>query len=483
MRTHLIKENRILQMAWLSLLTIVFASFTSCTNKQTEEKAEEEPVAKQNILFIAVDDLNDWIGPLKGHPQTKTPNIDKLASRAVLFTNAHTAAPACNPSRVALMTGQYPTSTGIYINPQPWRPVLPDVITLPEYLRDNGYTAIGAGKIYHGAYPDPQGWDDYFPSKEKTKPDDPTPENVPVNGIPKTSHFDWGPLPDEESQMGDAKVAEWIAGQLQSDHEKPFFLAAGIYRPHLPWYVPQKYFDNYPIEDIQLPAFLEEDLDDVPEAGIKMAKPDGDHAKVTKHDQWQKAVQGYLASIEFADAQVGKIIDALDKSKYKDNTIVVLWSDHGWHLGEKQHWRKFSLWERSTRIAFMVIAPNVTKPGKSMRPVNSVDIYPTLLDLTGLPKKEDLDGLSLRPLLESPDANWERPSITTHGRGNHAIRDDQWRYIRYEDGGEELYDLENDANEWKNLASDEAYAEVKSRLSKWLPKSEAPSAPLENSYK
>ena len=448
-----------------------------------KQRTQETLTSRQNILFISVDDLNDWIGALQGHPQAHTPNIDRLASRGVLFTNAHAAAPACNPSRVALMTGLLPTTSGIYMNNQPWRLILSDAVTLPQYFKTHGYETLGAGKIYHLRFPDPDSWDSYFPSKTKTKPDDPVPEERPLNGIPNTKYFDWGPIEAQDEDMGDSKVADWVIQQLQTTHEKPFFLASGFYRPHLPWYVPQAYFDHYPLDSVQLPMILQDDLADIPFAGIAMAKPEGDHKNVVKHNQWQKAVQGYLASIEFVDAQVGRVIEALDQSVYKDNTIVVLWSDHGWHLGEKSHWRKFSLWERSTRVAFLVFAPRVTKPGgRSSRPVNLIDIYPTLIDLAGLPKKKELDGISLRPLLELPEANWNRPSLTTHGRGNHSVRDEQWRYIRYADGSEELYDHKADDLEWYNLANDPRYTHIKKQLSSWIPSTEATSAPSMSLY-
>lgn len=457
-----------------TLVLLAFCcAFTNC-NKQSEEKT------KKNILFISVDDLNDWVGVLKGRPQATTPNIDRLASQGVLFTNAHTAAPACNPSRVAVMTGLYPTSTGIYHNNQPWRPVLPNTVTMPEYFRSNGYTAMGAGKIYHVPYPDPKAWDYYYPSKTKTKPDDPLPEVLPSNGIPNKGWFDWGPLKNNNKDMGDYKVAEWVIDQLGKSHEKPFFLAAGMWRPHLPWFVPEEYFNHYPLDSVQLPPYLDNDLEDIPAEGVKMAKRSNDHERVIEYNQWKQAVQGYLASIEFADAQVGRILDALNKSKYRDNTTVVLWSDHGWHLGEKEAWRKFTLWERSTRVTFMIVDPEVTKPGISSRPINLIDVFPTLIDLTGLPKKEDLDGLSLLPLLKLNESNWSsRPSITTHGRGNHAIRDDRWRYIKYSDGSEELYNHQNDDNEWTNLTNNAEYFEVKTRLAKWIPQNEAVSAPID----
>jgi arylsulfatase A-like enzyme len=442
--------------------------------------AQETGSSKPNVLFIAVDDLNDWTGVLGGHPQTRTPHIDRLASKGMLFTNAHTAAPACNPSRVALMTGLYPTTTGVYLNSHPWRPVLPDAVTLPQYFTAQGYKAMGAGKIYHGRYPDPASWNYYFPSQTKNKPDDPVPDQRPVNGIPNTAHFDWGPVQVDDQEMGDAKVAEWVIGQLQASHEKPFFLACGIFRPHLPWYVPQSYFDDNPLEAVILPVTLDNDLDDIPPAGVAMARPERDHKNVLEYNQWNHAVRGYLASITFADKQVGKVIQALEESDYSDNTIVVLWIDHGWHLGEKSHWRKFSLWERSTRVTFMIVAPGIEPGSRTSRPVNLVDIYPTLIDLAGLPEKEGLDGQSLRPLMESPMAAWNRPALTTHGRGNHTVRDDRWRYIRYADGSEELYDHQTDPNEWTNQAGNPNYANIKAELAEWIPKTEAPSAPTRN---
>jgi arylsulfatase A-like enzyme len=211
-----------------------------------------------------------------------------------------------------------------------------------------------------------------------------------------------------------------------------------------------------------------------------MAKPEGDHRKVVEAKQWEKAVQAYLACISFADAEVGRLLDALDRSEHARNTIIVLWSDHGWHLGEKQHWRKFALWEEATRVTFMVVAPGVTKPNsRSARTVNLMDIYPTLIDLCGLPRKPELEAASLVPLLRDPQAKWERPSLTTYGCNNHAVRSERWRYIRYADGSEELYDHDADPLEWKNLAHEAKYASVKTDLAKWLPKVNAPDAPTE----
>ena len=441
--------------------------------------------AKPNVLFIAIDDLNDWIGALGGHPQARTPNLDRLAKRGVLFTRAYCAAPSCNPSRAALMTGILPSTSGVYHNSQPWRPAMPKAVTLPQHFTQHGYWSAGSGKIYHGRYPDPASWQTYFPDQKKNKPTDPLPAERPINGIPKTAHFDWGPVAKPSKAMGDYQVADWIIGQLNREHDKPFFLACGIYRPHLPWYVPQKYFDLFNESEIQLPPTIKDDLNDVPAAGVKMAKPQGDHAKVSKHNQWQKAVHGYLASIAFADEQVGRVLNALEKSSHASNTIIVLWTDHGWHLGEKEHWRKFTLWERAGRTPVMFVVPKGiskalaqgTQAGTRVdRPVGLIDIYPTLLDLCGLSENKALEGQSLVPLLANSKAKWDRPALTTFGRNNHALRTPQWRYIRYGDGSEELYDHQTDPNEWTNLADKPQHAGLKKELAKWFPKKNAPGA-------
>ncbi|MFC1635413.1 sulfatase-like hydrolase/transferase [Planctomycetota bacterium] len=435
---------------------------------------------RPNVLFMAIDDLNDWVGCLGGHPDVKTPNLDKLASRGVLFTNAHCSAPACNPSRASLMTGILPSTSGVYHNPDPWRksPALENAATIPQHFMANGYSAVGGGKIYHGGFPDPPSWQSYFPSQKKNKPDDPVPPNRPVNSIPKTAHFDWGPVDVPDEDMGDRKVAAWAIKELEKKHRKPFFVACGFFRPHLPWYAPKKYFDMYPPDKITLPNVNESDLDDVPPLGKKMAKPQGDHAKVLKYKQWRKAIQGYLASISFVDTCVGRVIDALNRSDYTDNTVIVLWSDHGWHLGEKLHWRKFSLWEEATHNVLMIVAPDVTRPGqRCSRPVTMVDIYPTLIELCNLTAKNELEGTSLVPLLKNPKAKWERPALTTHGRNNHSLRCERYRYIRYSDGTEELYDHDKDALEWNNLAGDPKYTEVKKQFAQWLPTTNVPDVP------
>lgn len=438
-----------------------------------DEVAAEDTQRPPNVLFIAVDDLNDWTGFLGGHPQARTPHLDRLAARGVAFERAHCNAPACNPSRVSLLTGRRPSTTGVYHNDQPWRPVLPDAITLPQHFAAAGYEVAGGGKIFHNSFNDRPSWPEWFPAGTHPEPD-----AIPVNGIPGTAHFDWGPVDVSDEAMGDHRTVSWAIDKLHADRDRPFFLAVGLIRPHLPWYVPRSYFENHPLDGIVLPETRGDDLDDIPPAGVAIARPQGDHRKVIEHDQWAKAVQGYLASIEFADAEIGRLLDALDAGGHADDTIVVLWGDHGWHLGEKQHWRKFALWEEATRVPLIIAAPGLTSPGRrSGRTVTLLDLYPTLVELCDLPDLDGLEGNSLVPLLRDPNAAWDHPALTTHGRGNHAVRDERWRYIRYADGSEELYDHEADPMEWTNLAGDPSRRSVKAELARHLPDTNAPDAP------
>ena len=441
------------------------------------------PAKKPNILFIAIDDLNDWIGCLGGNKQAKTPNLDKVAARGTLFTSAHCAAPLCNPSRAALMTGVRPSTSGVYDNNQPFRqaPVLKNAATLGQHLKANGYRSLGMGKIFHnggvGPYGDTDTWDEYT-----SPPAFPGPRGEGTAGAAKQGHFDWAPLDLSDEEISDTKTAAWAARQLAAKHDKPLFLATGIFRPHLPWYVPKKYFDLYPLDSIDLPIVKEDDLNDVPAQGRKFAKADGDHRRVTQAGKWKEAVQAYLASISYCDMVVGRVMRALETSPMGKDMHVVLWSDHGWHLGEKSHWRKFSLWEESTRNVMMWNVPGLTKPGSRCdRTVSLIDIYPTLCDLAGLAPpalngKPQLDGQSLVPLLKNPAAPRREPAITTYFQNNHAIRAERWRYIHYADGGEELYDRRQDPMEWTNLAAKPELASTKAALAAWLPKhNEAPS--------
>jgi len=455
--------------------------------------AEGDVIRQPNVLFISVDDLNDWIEPLGGHPQARTPNLNRLAEQAVTFTNAYTASPACNPSRTAMLTGMHTYRTGMYSNYQFWREVLPNAITLPNYFSVNGYWSAGAGKIFHNDQPDPQSWDDYFPSKEKHMPDYFRPVPGGTVNMPAFENmygdFDWSPIDIADDETGDFQSVDWIINQLQREHERPFFLAAGIYRPHVPWYVPREYFEMFPLESVTLPLVLENDLGDIGERGRDLAYRGGNyHRHVVEAGQWERAAQGYLASIAYADAMVGRLLDALDASPYADNTIVVLWSDHGWQLGEKEHWRKFALWDNIARVVLMIrvpkgiaALPDGSADGeRSQRITSLMDVFPTLVELAGLPEKDGLDGHSLVPLLRDPAADWDYPAITTYDFSEYSIRTARWRYIRYIDGSEELYDHDNDPEEWTNLADDPDYADVKNAMAALIPADPAPLA--ETSY-
>ena len=456
--------------------------------------------AKPNVLLLSVDDMNDWVGCLGGYPGVKTPNIDALAARGALFRDAHCSSPLCCPSRTALLTGKRPDTTGVYGNDDFWRPAHPDIVTLPMYMRANGYYAAGAGKIFHhtSGFNPPDQWDEFriqqfddpwyrrvswYPWVEKI----PNPEGHPFNGMAGddfAGEFDWGVLPFyDEADYGDMHAVRYAQDFLKRDHDKPFFLATGFWHPHIPLFAPQKYFDLYPPEEVRLPEVPDNDLDDLPEQAQKLAAVRrAEHERILREGKWRDAVRAYLASISFADAMVGYVLDALAESPYADNTIVVLWSDNGWHLGEKRHWHKSTLWQRATHVPMIWAGPGVEATGMARRqPVELLDIYPTLVELLGLPARNDLEGASLGPLLRDPGAS-RRPAVSTFERGNHVVLSEKWRYIRYADGSEELYDRVNDPNDWFNLAGRGDLAEVKRQMAAWAPKTSAPSVASRDEY-
>ena len=461
-RKHMLRHTLICLLAATSLgyLPIVHA-------------ADEPTKPKQpNVLFIAIDDLNHWVGYLGRNPQTQTPNMDRFAKSGVAVTKAYCTAPACNPSRASLMSGQRPSTTGCYLNEQNWRPGISEDKLLNSHFFKAGYDVYGSGKIYHGAADRGGDWTDYFAGVRNPNKVDSKLENVGGGLL-------FGKLPISDEEMPDYAVVSYALEKLKEKHDKPFFLAVGLSKPHLPFAVPAKWFDKFPLESIELPPHRDDDLDDVPPAGIKMSKRDSDHAKVLKSGRWKELVQAYLASIAFCDAQVGRLLEGFEASPYRDNTIVVLWSDHGWSLGEKEHWRKFALWEEPTRTVFAWRVPGVTQPNMICdRAIDYSSIYPTLCELAGLPLPSHLDGHSLAPLLKNPKAAWEFPAVTTQGIKNHTVRDDNWRYIRYANGDEELYDDQHDPLEYTNLAKKPEYADRKAELAKWLPKSDAPDLPM-----
>lgn len=426
--------------------------------------------ARPNVLVIAVDDLNHWIGPLGRNKQIRTPNIDRLAARGVTFANAYAAAPACNPSRAALMSGLRPSTTGVYLNSDDWRPHVSREKTLVSHFRANGYLTLGAGKIYHSQLDRKEEWDDY--GTERRRP------CTPLNPTDGVGAIKFSPMDCGDEHISDYSVADYGIAQLQRAHDKPFLLTIGFRKPHMPWNVPKKYFDMYPLDRIELPPYRDADLDDVPPAGVKLARAPGsnapdvpsDHELMLRSGRWKEAVQAYQAAISYVDGQIGRVLDALDKSPFRDKTLVVLFGDHGWSLGEKRHWRKFALWEEPTRAPLIWVAPGVAKAGAtSTRTVDFMSIYPTLAELCGLQIPPHVEGVSIRPLLTDPAAAWDRPALMTHGYRNHAVRSARWRYIRYENGDEELYDELGDPFEWTNLAVDARQEGVKRELARFLP--------------
>ncbi|MCX6327735.1 MAG: sulfatase [Bacteroidia bacterium] len=464
-----------------------------CNNAKS---AEYSKPAHPNVLFIAVDDLNDWVGYLGERDGIVTPNLDRLAGKGCAFTNCMTASPVSHPSRVAIMTGVHPLRSGIAKNvykkksaswregPDAGNQVLKNVVTLSQQFRNHGYYAAGGGKIFHalqwsdGTENDPGTWDYYFPDALATIPFQVRPQdlvddsfagltpNRPNGGTKDKQYFGAHSLPIEDSVMSDYKVVDWAISELNKKHEKPFFLACGVFRPHMPWEVPQKYFDIYPLDKIQRPLVLENDLADA-----------HDHTRknwqqwVLENNVWEKFLQGYQSSITFSDAMVGRLLKAFDKSKYAKNTIIVLWSDNGMHMGEKQNWEKFTLWEESCRVPLIICVPwmrnSITRVDQS---VSTIDIYPTLCDLCGFETPADCDGKSLVPYLKGDKSVEEVPAMTTYRAemNGDGIKLENYRYIRYTDGFEELYDHSKDPNEWTNLSENPEYATVKQKLSNWL---------------
>ena len=461
-------------------LVVIFASSITLPHCVSAERP--------NVLMIAIDDLNDWIEPLGGHPDVQTPNMRKLAERGMTFANAHCQAPLCNPSRTSIMTGFRPTTTGIY-GLSPWfRNVdeFADTVTLAQHFHNNDYQTLIGGKIYHGGYGRRGG---AIPECDVLGPKagvGARPESKLIPPTPGGNHplMDWGTFPHRDEDKGDWLIASWAVEQIKSmPGDKPFFLAAGFFLPHVPCYATQKWFDLYPDETLTMPPMLDRDRDDTPMSSwyIHWDLPEPRASWLKANNQLRPLVRAYLASISFVDSQVGRILQALENSPYADNTIVVLWSDHGYHLGEKEISGKNTLWTRSTRIPLIFAGPGVVNSSQCDQPAELLDLYPTLAELAGLSIPEHVEGISLVPQLTDPTTARERPAICSHNAGNHSVCDTRWRYIRYADGGEELYDRHADPNEFVNLlAEGEDRSEVTAvveNLAKWLPQDDRPLAP------
>ena len=436
-----------------------------------------------NVLFIAVDDMNDDLGCF-GHPLVKSPNIDRLAGQGIAFSHAYNQFPLCSPSRSSLLTGLRPDSTRVFDLHYHFRQGLPDVVTLPQMFMRNGYYVARVGKIYHYGNPGEigtNGLDDKVSWQERYNPsgmDHTSLEQDIINYTPTRglgSSLAWySDSIGRDTAHTDGKVAD-IAIRLLDQHKKgPFFLAVGFYRPHCPWVTPKKYFDLYSLDEITLPEVNEETKKNYPPLALASTRPWPDFG-VTR-EQARQSKLAYFASISFVDAQVGRVLHALDSLGLRDNTLVVFWSDHGYHLGEHGLWFKRSLFEEAGRTPLVFSYPGMQHRGAVCdRLVELVDIYPTLADLTGLQPPPGLQGVSLKPLLENPQAPWDRPAFTQVQRGKipgHSIRTEKWRYNEWDYGkkGRELYDEVNDPHELHNLADDPRYADVVKKLQEQLHK-------------
>ena len=441
--------------------------------------------AQPNILFIAIDDQNDWIGCLDGHAHAKTPNIDGLAARGTLFSNAHCQAPLCNPSRTSLMTGLRPSSTGIY-GLAPWIKTIPefeDHVTLPQYLANHGYRTYTAGKIYHGGNGRKKN-DREFDVIGTAAGVGVRPKQKLVADMPsKHKLVDWGVFPHEDKDKGDWKVADWavetLQGEIKDNPDQPFFLSVGFFLPHVPCYATQKWFDLYPDDDRILPPMLKNDRADTPRFSwyLHWKLPEPRLKFLEDANQKTNLARSYLASTSFVDSQIKRLLEALDNSGQADNTIIVLWSDHGFHLGEKEITGKNTLWEESTRVPLIFAGPGIAKGANCSQPAELLDMYPTLIDLCGLPKNNILEGHSLTPQLKNATTKRAFPAITTHNHDNHSVRSERYRYIQYADGTEEFYDLKTDPNEWTNRASDASVQSLIEQHKKYLPTTNRPPAP------
>ncbi len=437
---------------------------------------------RPNVLFIAVDDLNDWVGPLGGHPQARTPHLDRLAARGTLFANAHCQAPLCNPSRTSLLIGRRPTSTGLYGLAPGLRAVAAtrDAVTLPQHFAAHGYQTACFGKVFHdGSVPPGQRTNEF--QVWGPAPPIPTPPRKFVATPDPIRAMDWGVYPVDDRDQADGQIAGAAIAHLNAQAPgRPFFLAVGFRLPHVPCFASEQWFDLFPPEaEIALPAVRDDDRADVPPFAwnLHWKLPEPRLSWLKTSGQWRPLVRAYLASTAFMDSQIGRLLDALDASGAASNTVVVLWSDNGWHLGEKGITGKNSLWEPSTRVPLLFAGPGVAAGEVCRQPAELLDIFPTLSELCGLPAPAGLEGHSLGPQLRDAGTARPWPALTTHNPGNHAVRSLRWRYIRYADGSEELYDLAADPEEWTNRAADPALREVIAEHARWLPRDEAPHAP------
>ena len=441
----------------------------SALGYSTDISAEQ----KLNVLFIAVDDMNCDVG-CYGNAQVKTPNIDRLAKMGVRFEHAYCQFPLCSPSRSSLMTGLRPDTTQVYDLQKHFRTVMPDVVTLPQCFMRGGYFAARVGKIYHYGNPgdigtsgldDPTSWNEFYnpAGRDKTVLETDIINYTPKRGLGSAMAFLSDKTGDDKEHT-DGKVATQAIKLLEQHGDKPFFIASGFYKPHTPYIAPERYFRPYPLDQIQMPLMTPNDVQDVPKAALASTMP-WPWFGVTQA-QARECKQAYYAAVSFVDAQIGRVLDSMDRLKLWDHTVVVFWSDHGYHLGDHGLWMKQSLFENSAHVPLVIVAPGAKGNGTTCaRTVEFVDLYPTLADLAGLKAPDNLAGKSLKPLLDNPHASWDKPAFTQVWRGTfagHSVRTERYRYTEWDGGkqGTQLYDYDVDPKEEHNLANDPKHAAI-----------------------
>lgn len=476
---------------------------SACSSAKKKDSKTTQTTEKPNIIFFAVDDMNDFINPL-GDPQAITPNMDRLAAMGVTFTNAHAPNSYCAPSRTAIWTGLQSSTTGCYRD-EIYQYDFPNLVPLHEAFQQGGYNTYGAGKLFHHkeGHVDLDGWTEFFARNEEIRaagfptgydgadlprPPTATGLNSPYYekmGIKKrigAGFLEWWGVPEEDThKMMGVQRTQWICDLLKQKHDKPFFMGLGLYTPHYPNYAPQKYFDLYDVDKIKLPEILEDDLADLPK-DIQKKQGNRDHYRreLIQFGIYKEAVRGYLAAVSYADGMLGEVLDALEESAYKDNTIVVFWSDQGYHLGQKGDWGKHTLWSETSRVPFFISGANIPKNKRVNTTAGLIDMYPTLAELCALPAPKNLDGKSLVPELMNKETEDRDLFIPYHLKGSYAVVNENYRYIHYNNGGEEFYNVKEDPNEWYNLINDPKNRTIIDKMKKVVPDFRKPATPKKN---